>query len=68
MGWSGGSETRAPPLSAWLIRRTSEALDPRQSWAGVLGSSGRSSVVPNMSALYPVDPQEVGAEGWLALA
>ncbi len=48
---AGGSETRAPPLSAWLIRRTSEAPDPRRSWAGVLGASGRGSVMPSVSAL-----------------
>ncbi len=35
-GWSGGNETQAPPLSAWLIRRTSEALDPKWSWPGSL--------------------------------
>ncbi len=58
---------RAPPLSDWLIRRTLEGLDPRQSWAGVLGASGRGSVVPSVSALYLADPQEVGAQGWLAL-
>ncbi len=30
-GWSGGSETRAPPPSAWLIRKTSLGADPRRS-------------------------------------
>ncbi len=67
MGWSGGSETRAPPLSARLIRRTSEALDPKRSWAGILGASGRGSIVPSVSALYIADPQEISAQGWLAL-
>ncbi len=65
----GGPEVArlgAPP-SAWLIRRISEALNPRRSWAGVLGASGRGSVVPSVSALYLADPQEVGAQGWLAL-
>ncbi len=28
-GWSGGSKPRAPPFSAWLIRMTSEAPDPK---------------------------------------
>ncbi len=65
--WSSGSKTRAPPLSTWLFRRISEAPDPRQSWAGGLGTSGRGSVVPSMSALYLGDPQEVGVPGRLAL-
>ncbi len=30
----------------------SEAPDPRRSWAGVLGASGRGSVVPSVSTLY----------------
>ncbi len=47
---------RAPPLSAWLIRKTSEV------------ASGRGRVVPSVSALYLADSQEVGAQGWLALA
>ncbi len=58
----------APPLSAWLIRRTSEMPDLRRSWAGVLGALGRGSVLLNVRALYPADPQDVGAQGWLALA
>ncbi len=62
-----GKRLGAPPLSAWLIRRTSEMPDPRRSWAGVLGASGRGSVVLNVRALYPADPQDVGAQGWLAL-
>ncbi len=37
--------------------------DPRRSWAGVLGASGRGSVVPSMNALYLADPQEVGPRG-----
>ncbi len=53
---------RAPPLSAWLIRRSSDAPDPRQSWVGVLGTSGRGSVIPSVSALYLADPQE--AQVW----
>ncbi len=57
--------TSQPRLSAWLIRRTSEASDPRRSW--VLGASGRGSVVPSVSALYLANPQEVGAPGWLAM-
>ncbi len=43
------------------------ALDPRRSWAGVLGSPGRGSIVLSVSALYLAEPQEVGAQGWLAL-
>ncbi len=64
-GWSNGSETWAHPHSAWLIRKSSEALDPRRSWAGVLGSSGSCSVLLSVSNL--ADPQEVGVPGWLAL-
>ncbi len=52
-GWSGG-----------LLK----APDPRGSWAGVLCASGRGRVVPSVSALHLADPQEVGAQGWLALA
>ncbi len=66
-GWSSGSETRAPPPSAWLIRKTSEVLDPRRSWAGVLGASGSCSILLSVSALYLADPLEVGAPGWLVL-
>ncbi len=46
---------------AWLIRRRI------QSWARVLGASGRGSVVSSMSALYLTNHQEVGTPGWLAL-
>ncbi len=42
-------------------------LDPRRSWAGFLGASGRGSIVPSLSTLYLADPQEVGAQGWLAV-
>ncbi len=47
-----GTTVGRNPLSAWLIRRTSEAPDLRRSWAGVLGASGRGSVVPSVGALY----------------
>ncbi len=55
------------PLSAWLIRRTSEAPDSRQSWAGVLGASGSGSIMQSVKALYLAYPQEVWAQGWLVL-
>ncbi len=35
-GGPAGVRLGAPPLSAWLIRRTSEALNPRRSWPGSL--------------------------------
>ncbi len=35
-GGLAGVRLGAPPLSAWLIRRTSEALNPRRSWPGSL--------------------------------
>ncbi len=57
----------AHPLSAWLIGRTSEAPDPRWSWAGVLGASGRGIIMPSVSALHLANPQAFGAPGWLAL-
>ncbi len=44
-----------------------EALDRRRSWARVLGTSGRGSVRPSISALSLINPQEVGAPGWLPL-
>ncbi len=56
-GLSSGNKTRAPPLSAWLFRRISEVSDPRRSLAGVLGASGRGSIVLSVSALYLIDPQ-----------
>ncbi len=62
-GGPTGSETRAPPLSAWLFRRISLVPDPRRSWAGIIGASGKGSVVPSVSALYLADPLEVGAPG-----
>ncbi len=37
--------------------------DPRRSWAGIIGASGKGSVVPSVSALYLADPLEVGAPG-----
>ncbi len=54
-------------LAAWLFRRISVVPDPRRSWAGVLGASGRGSVVPSVSAVYLADPQEFGTLGRLAL-
>ncbi len=51
----GCLQTRAPPFSAWLIRSTSEALYPRLSWAVVLGTLVRGSIVLSVSALYPGD-------------
>ncbi len=49
-GWSGGSETRAPPPppSAWMIRKTSEALDPRHPLSH-RSSGGRGSGVVDAS-------------------
>ncbi len=35
-GGPAGVRLGAPPLSAWLIRGTSEALNPRRSWPGSL--------------------------------
>ncbi len=41
--------------------------DTRRSWAGVLGASGKGSVVLSMSTLYLADPPEFGTPGRLAL-
>ncbi len=42
--------------------------DPRRSRAGVLGASGKGSVLPSGNNLYPNDPYEFRAREWLALA
>ncbi len=59
-GGPAGVRLGAPPLSAWLIRRTS-STESKAILAGVLGASGRSSVVLSMSSILPT-PQ-----GWQAL-